>query len=149
MGTIFKFSSQVAEESKKSSSKIVTKVVETLNIKENLTEAQEEDFISDLTFVVRKGAHFTIYALLGIFVFLLSREYNMTVKKSVIVAVIVSMLYACSDEFHQCFVEGRSGEIRDVIIDTCGAFAGSMLALLGSKVLNRFKAKLRRKHNEL
>lgn len=31
------------------------------------------------------------------------------------------MLYACTDEYHQLFVPGRSGQLRDVMIDAVGA----------------------------
>ena len=34
------------------------------------------------------------------------------------------MVYASSDEIHQIFVSGRSGNIKDVIIDTCGSYLG-------------------------
>lgn len=149
MGTIFNFSSQVSAESKKTSSKIVKKIVENINVEEKLTESQTKAFIKTITIIVRKSAHFAIYALLGLLIFLLLREYNTVPKKAVIIAVILSMLYACSDEFHQCFVEGRSGRIIDVIIDTCGAFAGNMLAVAIGKITDKFKAESRRKHSEL
>ena len=36
-------------------------------------------------------------------------------------------LYACTDEFHQLFVPGRSGNFRDVIIDTSGGVLSAIL----------------------
>ena len=142
MATIFLFSSQVAEESKKTSSSVIRTTVEVIDVKKTLTEPQKEKITADLTFVVRKGAHFSIYALLGVLIFLLSREYDFHVKKAFLAAVISSMLYACSDEFHQCFVSGRSGEVRDVIIDTSGAIAGCAVVILITKI-----RKNRRQHN--
>ena len=42
----------------------------------------------------------------------------------------VCFFYACTDEFHQTFVVGRSGEFRDVCIDSGGALFGILLVLL-------------------
>ncbi len=39
------------------------------------------------------------------------------------VAVVIAFLYACSDEFHQHFVAGRDGTVRDVGIDSIGIVA--------------------------
>lgn len=144
MLTIFGFSSQVAEESKKTSSKVITKVVETIDVKKELTKPQKEKITEDLTFVVRKGAHFSIYALLGIFIFLLSAEYNFSMKKCIAVAITASFAYACSDEFHQTFVSGRSGELRDIMIDTAGAAVGCLIVIFIKYIVR--KVRNRRSH---
>ena len=82
-----------------------------------------------LTPIVRKTAHFSIYAMLGIW----------TIK--VIISLLFCMLYAITDEFHQTLVSGRSGEIRDVLIDSLGALTGMMLILLISKIIQKNKTK--------
>ena len=38
-----------------------------------------------------------------------------------IYSLLICILYACSDEIHQLLVPGRSGEIRDIIIDGSGS----------------------------
>lgn len=80
-----------------------------------------------LTFLVRKGAHIFAYFVLGILTFnalwrvdLSKLKFNYPVGLS----IIVCALYATSDEFHQLFISGRSGEIRDIIIDSCAATVG-------------------------
>ena len=80
-----------------------------------------------LTFLVRKGAHIFAYFVLGILTFnalwrldLSKFKFNYPVGLS----IIVCALYATSDEFHQLFISGRSGEIRDIIIDSCAATVG-------------------------
>ena len=80
-----------------------------------------------LTFLVRKGAHIFAYFVLGILTFnalwrvdLSKFKFNYPPRLS----IIVCALYAVSDEFHQLFVSGRSGEIRDIIIDSCAATVG-------------------------
>ena len=139
MVTIFGFSSQVAEESKKTSSKVITKVVETVDVKKELTRPQKEKIAEDLTFIVRKLAHFSIYALLGIFIFLLAQEYKFSVKKCFIISIAIAFVYACSDEFHQTFVSGRSGELRDISIDTLGATVGCLIVLIVRFISERIK----------
>ena len=56
-------------------------------------------------------------------------------------AVTVCCLYAASDELHQLFIPGRSGEVRDVLIDTSGGAVGAMIYIgiymLAQKVKNR------------
>lgn len=72
-----------------------------------------------LTTIVRKGAHFSEYAILGLLSYNVMKNY-FTKKRARIVAVLIVFFYACSDEFHQLFVSGRAGKITDVIIDTYG-----------------------------
>ena len=54
----------------------------------------------------------------------LLREYMVINTKLVLLSLLICFLYACSDEIHQLFVPGRSGEARDVLIDTLGACLG-------------------------
>ena len=77
-----------------------------------------------LTFLVRKAAHISAYFILGILLFNLLKEYGLGVKKMIFACIAIAMLYACTDELHQMFVPGRSGEVRDVLIDTAGAALG-------------------------
>lgn len=74
-------------------------------------------------FVIKKTAHFIEYAILA---FLYLRGFlgsGFSKKKSFIFALVLCILYATSDEFHQSFIPGREPRIRDVIIDTIGAFS--------------------------
>lgn len=48
--------------------------------------------------------------------------------------VLFSLLYACSDEFHQSFVGGRDSSVWDAAADTLGAAMGALIYL---KVRNR------------
>jgi len=80
-----------------------------------------------LTFLVRKGAHIFAYFVLGILTFNALWRVDLSKFKlnyPVGLSIIVCALYAVSDEFHQLFVSGRSGEIRDIIIDSCAATVG-------------------------
>ena len=50
--------------------------------------------------------------------------YEINNRKKVLISIGLAFIYACSDEIHQLFVGGRSGEFRDVLIDSCGAGFG-------------------------
>ncbi|MGV3027006.1 VanZ family protein [Clostridium thermobutyricum] len=89
-----------------------------------------------LTTIVRKGAHFSEYAILGLLSYNVMKNY-FTKKRARIVAVLIVFFYACSDEFHQLFVSGRAGKITDVIIDTSGGIF-SVLLLWIINLKNKF-----------
>ena len=91
-----------------------------------------------LTLLVRKSAHISAYFVLGILIYSLLKEYRSHIKHLVIASIALSMLYACTDELHQMFVPGRSGEVRDVLIDTAGAAAGvGMYAAVAMKLYKK------------
>jgi VanZ family protein len=66
--------------------------------------------------ILRKGAHLTEYAILGV---LLVRALEREVP-----AFVLGVLYAASDEFHQSFVRGRHAAPLDVAIDSVGLALG-------------------------
>lgn len=93
--------------------------------------------LEDLHFWVRKAAHFSAYFLLGILTLLaIKRSGGKRIRASVF-AWMICVLYAASDEFHQLFVSGRSGEVRDVLIDSAGAFFGIVLYWLVGAIRRR------------
>jgi VanZ family protein len=69
--------------------------------------------------VLRKCAHVTEYAILGV---LLVRAAGRPGA-----AVVLGALYAVSDEVHQHFVRGRHGAWYDVAIDTVGVTLGVLV----------------------
>ena len=54
-----------------------------------------------------------------------------------IYALIIVFGYASTDEFHQLFVVGRSGQFKDVLIDTSGGTFGILLVYLKNKFSKR------------
>lgn len=72
-------------------------------------------------FMVRKAAHFTEYFILYFLIYIAIREY-MSIKKALIISLLIVFLYASTDEIHQLFIPGREGRFRDVMIDTSGGF---------------------------
>ncbi|MCR5640223.1 MAG: VanZ family protein [Lachnospiraceae bacterium] len=91
-----------------------------------MTEAEQLQVEDTLQFIVRKGAHMTEYAILG---FLIAGALGIQgCGKLWLIAWLLGTAYACTDEFHQTFVPGRSGELRDVCIDSIGVLIGSGIA---------------------
>ena len=54
-------------------------------------------------------------------------------------SLILSVVYATSDELHQCFTPGRGPAITDVMIDTMGALVGILLVILCKKILIKIR----------
>lgn len=132
---IFLFSNQTANKSQSTSDKVasgIVDIVETVT-KNEIKKDKRESIIENTRFLVRKTAHFTLYFILGIIVYLLFASYG--VKKIVFYSIIFCFLYACGDEVHQLFLDGRTAKILDVCIDTCG----SSLAVICLFHLQKFK----------
>ena len=75
-------------------------------------------------FLVRKTAHFTEFAVLG---FLWSRVFH---GKQLYIPFVLSVLTAVVDESIQRFVPGRSGQMKDVLIDSAGAATALCAAMV-------------------
>jgi VanZ family protein len=85
--------------------------------------------------LVRKGAHFFIYFVLGLLVMVALQSHEKVGNKGLLVrAVLICGLYAMSDEYHQTYIAGRSGQWSDVLIDTSGALLGCFKYLWISKL---------------
>lgn len=72
----------------------------------------------------------------GILVFFSFRAFSLDYesKKALACAVIFSLTYALTDEYHQTFVDGRSGTLNDVFIDSLGIFLS--FYLIDKKLIN-------------
>jgi VanZ family protein len=92
-----------------------------------IAEKKKIEIKENYSFIVRKAAHFTIYLVLGLLVSLVLIGKNLNMKQIIIYGVLICMAYSITDEIHQIFVSGRSGEIRDIIVDTCGSTVGILL----------------------
>ncbi|MDT8719495.1 VanZ family protein [Clostridium sp. 19966] len=80
-------------------------------------------------FLVRKAAHFSEYFILYILIFNVMRD-GYTGKKLFLLSLLGVFLYACTDEFHQIFIPGRTAKFRDVLIDTSGGAVSMCLTYL-------------------
>lgn len=133
MGLIFYFSNQPAKESAQLSNKI-TEVVEAI-----INEINIEPKGFDLHDTIRSMAHFSLFFVLGILLFIPSFKTIPTVKKACIMSFVAGTAYAVVDETHQLFVNGRSFQIFDIAVDSAGVLMGVLLCTL--LILAYFKLK--------
>ena len=69
---------------------------------------------------IARAYHFIVFFLFSFFV-LIAIKGKKKIKASYIFAVLlISVLYALLDEFHQIFVPGRDANIVDILTDTLG-----------------------------
>lgn len=78
-------------------------------------------------FLIRKCAHFSEYAVLGILSCLAFKTEYKTRNFKLLLQVILLLSVPCIDETIQLFVPGRCGALMDVMIDLSGAFTGFVL----------------------
>lgn len=126
MGLIFYFSNQPSIKSDSVSDGVMNKIIEVVEdiINYEFSDLEIENIYKYGIRPLRKCAHLSIYFILGILVYLLLKTYNLESNKLIITSILFCMLYACSDETHQLFIFGRSGEVKDVLIDTFGSCLG-------------------------
>jgi VanZ family protein len=82
--------------------------------------------LGTLDLVLRKAAHFAEYALLCALWWRPLRTL-MGARRAALLALAFASAYAALDEYHQTFVEGRSGSPVDWLIDTSGAALAAYL----------------------
>lgn len=107
MVIIFWFSHQSGGESSGLSSQIVSWIVNNLHI-------------SVSEFIVRKCAHISEYALLTLTFIYGFYKNELKWNRVLFFSFLTTFLYACFDECHQLFINGRAGQFTDVLIDSIG-----------------------------
>lgn len=139
MTGIFMFSAQPGGKSGKISGSVSYQVVELCDgvFHIGLTEEKMEKYAQNIDYPVRKAAHMTEYAVLGVLVLCFLLGYEGLQKKPYLLSHIIASIYAISDEVHQLFVPGRSGRFGDVCIDAIGAALGLLLVYVIRKKLGK------------
>lgn len=130
-GLIFFFSSQNAESSSGMSKGLLRMILELTPVVKNFSEPM---FLAT-EHIVRKTAHFVLYLILGIYAYLSAESVDL--KRKLLPALLFCLVYAASDEFHQLFTAGRSGQISDVCLDFCGSSVGVGITTLIKKKLKK------------
>jgi len=139
---IFTLSSQNGTMSSDLSIRVARRIAKLIFFKyESMSEQLKETIVNGLNGFVRKLAHFSIYALLGINVSISVSFITNKIRSRIIMSVFVCGLYAALDETHQYFVSGRSGAITDVLIDTSGSVFGIIAVLTVCSVIYYIKNK--------
>lgn len=145
---IFMFSNQIADDSTVTSSRVVNFISEIIPAIKNMQEPDKTILKEQiLTPIVRKGAHFSIYTMLG----MLTISFAQTLKNKkqyqlIIYSLLFCIFYASTDEFHQYFIPGRSAEIRDVLIDSLGSLTGIIFVIIVLAIVKRIKKKIKKEN---
>jgi len=129
---IFSFSLQPGETSSQTSSELTEWIVEEVlpNVIGDVEAIRPEQW-EWMHFLLRKGAHFLEYFILGI---LMNLTLSQTRRKHMFIcAFMACVLVASTDETIQRFVSGRSGQISDVLLDSVGAWCGIGLMIWREK----------------
>lgn len=139
MGLIFFLSHQSGESSSEVSDKITSLIIKIfIPDYSDLPTLRQEELFDIFSYVIRKTAHFSEYAILGLLLFLSIKSF---VDKNIILyptTFIIGVLYAISDEFHQSFVSQRAPMLKDVFIDSLGVIT---MLLFISGIINIVKIK--------
>ncbi len=138
---IFNFSSQDSEKSGNLSRTITVSVTKNIKKIQELDYNKKNDVLNTIEKVIRKLAHFSEYTFLGILLMSLMSTYNLKQTNKFIISIGIGFLYACSDEFHQLFVPGRTAKFTDVLIDTSGVIAGSILIFIAILIIKKIIVK--------
>lgn len=156
MGTMYYFSSQDGKTSSEQSNKVV-RVIDEIRAEVTLKNEKlimvKDKIFNKLrgygkSYLVRKLAHFSIYAVIGVCMMLVIYAFSKKIILSATFGLLLSMLYAMYDENRQLYVDGRSGSLKDVLIDSSGALTGIIIMVLllstGRGILHIFSGKDKR-----
>ena len=149
---IFGFSGENGKKSTSTSTKVARFFI--IHSERNISEKQLNIKIEKIQPIIRKIAHFSIYAVLGLLVMGCAATYkgNKFIKFNI--SIIIAFLYACTDEWHQSFIPGRSAQFSDVCIDTSGALLGVLIVMacliMNDAIVayNNKKNKMLQQHNK-
>ena len=146
MITIFYLSSMDSDHSNTKSKETINVVVEnTIDVTNNIgitneptTKENINSIVNVLNKPLRKCMHATVYFLLVILVInAFNQMHLLTRVNTYLYSIIICFIYACTDEIHQLYVAGRTGQFIDVLIDTIGALLGCLVFYIGSKLINK------------
>lgn len=139
---IFGFSKQDGEESSGLSYKAADMIL-TVADKAGIVDYNDnnrDSMIEAVQFPIRKAAHMTEYAVLSVLVMLALIVDGIKGIRLPVIAAIIAVAFAATDEFHQRYVPGRYGCVRDVLIDAAGSIIGLAIAYVLYKNIHKNKA---------
>lgn len=129
MYMIYSFSAQPGDISAQLSYKVSYKIVITVDqaLDAGMEDWEIETWVYRIHGAVRKLAHMAEYFALAVAVAFPLYVYGVRGIWLMLLAGAICVGFACGDEYHQSFVEGRGPSKRDVAIDAFGVFWGIIL----------------------
>lgn len=98
----------------------------------NIADSDMDDTITMINRPIRKLAHITEYFVLSILVFNLLKKFKIKVVKYYL-TFILCFSYSLLDEFHQTFINGRTGQFTDCLIDMIGVIVYLIVVMAVTK----------------
>lgn len=161
MGIIFYMSHQVAEVSSDMSGSLTLLLMRAVipNF-ETFSYELQMGYVGNLEHMIRKCAHMGEYAILGMLMlramYACGNQFvasyvgekksvcniwcaDTKMKKYWLLSWILGTLYAVTDEVHQLFISGRSGQISDVMIDSTGVIIGIFIYHYMKVMIEKYK----------
>ncbi len=135
---IFRLSGMSSVDSNDASVSIVDSAIQRILVVTNnhhitnvhLTDEQIDYAAALINAPLRKVFHAGVYFVLvllaiivGCTIFSARRYWSIC-----LISLLICILFAITDEFHQTFISGRTGQFLDVLIDSIGAFLGVTFA---------------------
>lgn len=114
IGGMFYFSNQTAIVSSNQSQFFIDLIYKLFGIRIN-------------SFIIRKLAHVFMFMMISISIVIFVYMLSSNIIISIGISSLISIGYACLDEYIQTFIEGRSGNIKDVMIDCIGVIIGIII----------------------
>lgn len=139
MSLVFYFSHQPADDSTDTSSRVTEVIVKIVSCVQDLSIDEKNKMVEILNPIIRKIAHYSIYTLGGFLVVNYINTYTLAERKKILYSIICGFIYACTDELHQFFIDGRSAQITDVLLDTLGVATGICLFLCVIEIVHKLK----------
>ena len=149
MCVIFAFSAQTKEESGAVSESFSYRMVSSTKFffHWDMSDERVREIADAIEGMVRKAAHMAEYGILSVLLYIWIGQWEMSFLRRGGTAVGATAVYAATDEFHQLFVEGRSGQVTDVCIDSIGALLGLCVIYLMLLLVQRLSQKRQGKIN--
>ena len=129
---IFLFSNQKSKESLDLSKDVLYKIVEVVTNKK-LNDSEKKEISTKYTFIIRKTAHFFLYFVLALLLFILLKDYIKINYVLFATCIIFACIYSITDEVHQLFIDGRSAMFNDVLLDTSAAMISTYISYIRAK----------------
>lgn len=127
---IFLFSSSTGNSSNGLSKGIINKGI-IIYEKVTNTDVNNKLIIKKLNYPIRKLAHYSIFFILGILVYLFLLTTN--IDNKVLISIFICVFCALLDETHQIYTSGRTPKILDIFIDSFGSISSISILYLKNK----------------
>ncbi len=131
MIAIFVLSAEGKEQTEARSFQYGNKLIEsgTLEAAKGKVEESGDTFFHFVQVLVRKAAHVLIYLALGGALFVCYESWLGEQKLNWVWSIVIGIVYAATDEWHQSTVPGRNGSIEDVLLDSGGVIVGVLIIM--------------------